>query len=146
MVYRNRERGMIGAIIMTVRNASSQDPEHLPELLIVREHARADAWAQERPAALEALLAPDFVEINSFGRFRKGECSTGFFRLLPCMNLLWKSGLSANSQKIPRSSLPVSRSVHGEREKNEGTFSVTATYTINNNQYRLAVWQISPAS
>jgi hypothetical protein len=54
-------------------NTASRDPEQLRNILILREHARADAWIRKDRRALDALLAPDFVEINSLGRFTRQE-------------------------------------------------------------------------
>ena len=56
-----------------------QDPEQLKKILLLREHARADAWLRKDKRALEALLAPDFIEINYFGRLSREEILHHFF-------------------------------------------------------------------
>jgi hypothetical protein len=69
---------------MADRNAASQDPEQLKKILILREQARADAWLRKDRRTLDALLAPDFVEINSLGRFDREDL---FDRLFPILTL-----------------------------------------------------------
>ena len=69
---------------MSDRNTALQDPEQLKKLLVAREHARADAWLRKDRRALEALLAPDFVETSSLGRFGRQEV---FDRLFPALTL-----------------------------------------------------------
>jgi len=41
------------------------------KILLAREHARVDAWFRKDLRALDALLAPDYQEINMFGRFSR---------------------------------------------------------------------------
>ncbi len=69
---------------MSDRNAPSRDPEQIKKILVLREHARADALLRKDRRALEALLAPDFVEINSIGKFTREEL---FDRLFPVLTL-----------------------------------------------------------
>src|SRR5512137_954465 len=64
--------------------APHPDPDQLRNLLLVLEHARADAWLRRDRRALEALLAQDFVEINPFGRFTRDEL---LIRLFPMLTL-----------------------------------------------------------
>ncbi|MGB9176906.1 MAG: nuclear transport factor 2 family protein [Methanoregula sp.] len=63
-------------------NTASPDPEQLKKILVLREHARADAWLRKDRRALEALLAPDFVEVNSLGRFTREELLDRLFLAL----------------------------------------------------------------
>jgi len=132
---------------MATDSAASQDPGRLRKILIVREHARADAWLRRDRRALDALLAPDFVEINSLGRFERDELLD---RLFPALTLhvfvmeepsFHKSG---DGTAIIRYQCHEEFTMNGERTK--GTFSVTATYTLTNNQYRLSAWQSSPVA
>jgi|SRR5208337_740524 len=131
---------------MADRNAASRDPEHLRKILIAREHARADAWLRKDRQALEALLAPGFVEINSLGRFTKEELLDRLFPLLTLHGFTMEEPVI---RELPDNTAVISYRCHEaltvNGRKTEGTFSVTATYTLNNNQYRLALWQISPA-
>jgi hypothetical protein len=128
-------------------NAASRDPEHLRKILIAREHARTDAWLRKDRKALEALLAPDFVEINSLGRFGKEELLDKLFPILTLYEFTMEEPLI---HKFANNTATISYRCHEVLTVNgtkiEGTFRVTATYTINNNQYRLSVWQISPAT
>jgi hypothetical protein len=132
---------------MTGPNAASQDPEHIRKILIVREHARADAWLRKDRRALEALLAPDFVEINSRGRFGRDAVLDHLF---PACSLQEFTMEEPVIHELSQNTAVISYRCHEaftvNGEKTEGTFSVSATYTINNNQYRLAAWQIGPAS
>jgi hypothetical protein len=132
---------------MATDSAASQDPGRLRKILIVREHARADAWLRRDRRALDALLAPDYVEINSLGRFTKKDLLD---RLFPALTL-HAFVMDEPSVRTSKDNTAVIRyrcheefTLNGERT--EGTFSVTATYTFTNNQYRLSAWQIDPVS
>jgi hypothetical protein len=131
---------------MTDRNAASRDPEQLKNLLVLREHARADAWLRKDRKALEALLAPGFVEINSLGRFTREEL---FGQLFPVMTL-HEFVIEAPAIRITGENTAVlsyrcrERLTAGEKEI-KGTFRVFATYTGDGKQYRLAAWEIRPA-
>ena len=124
-----------------------RDIKQLKNLLLVLEHARADAWLRRDRRALEALLSPDFVEINSLGRFDK----TGLLdRLFPSLTL---HGFTIGEPVLritgPDSAIISYRcheafTVNGSRT--EGDFNVTATYTRHKNRYRLAVWEIQPVN
>ena len=52
---------------MTMGSAFPGAPGHLMSILVAREHARADALIRKERRALDALLAPDFIEVNSLG-------------------------------------------------------------------------------
>ena len=67
---------------MADKNSASRDPQQLKDLLVVREHARADALLRKDRRAFESLLAPGFVEINTLGRFTKEELLDRFFPVL----------------------------------------------------------------
>jgi Domain of unknown function (DUF4440) len=126
---------------------ASQDREHLRKILIVREHARADAWLRRDRRALDALLAPDFVEINSLGRFGKAELLD---RLFPSLTLHEFTMEEPVIRTLSKNTAVISYRCHEaftvNGRRTEGTFSVDATYAIDNNQYRLAMWQISPVA
>ena len=68
----------------TESGKTTQDPEQLKNLLLVLEHARADAWLRHDHRALEALLPPDFCEINFSGRLSKDDL---LIRLFPRVTL-----------------------------------------------------------
>jgi len=63
----------------SVNLAIRHDPDQIKNLLLVLEHARADAWLRRDIRALEALLAPDSLEINYFGRFSRDDLLLQFF-------------------------------------------------------------------
>jgi len=124
-----------------------RDPEHLKKLLLVLEHARADAWLRKDRRALEALLSPDFVEINSLGRFDK---TTVLDRLFPSLRLnAFTIGEPVLRITRPDSAI-ISYRCHEVFTMNgcrtEGDFNVTATYTRDKKRYRLSAWEIRPLS
>jgi hypothetical protein len=126
-------------------NTPSLDPEQIKKILLAREHARADAWLRKDRKALEALLAPDFVEINSLGRFNRNEILDRLFPSLtlhaftiedPVIHLTGETGA------VLRYRCRQAFTMDGKR--NDGTFHVIATYRRYNNQYRLSIWEIHP--
>jgi hypothetical protein len=130
---------------MADRNTSTQDPEQLKKILVVREHARADAWLRKDRRALEALLDTDFVETSSLGRFTKAELLD---RLFPNLTLheftMENPGIRITGEKSAVLSYRCHEryTVNGKRV--EGSFRVFATYTRDGDQYRLSVWEIRP--
>jgi len=130
---------------MATDSAASQDPGRLRKILIVREHARADAWLRRDRRALDALLAPDYVETNSLGRFGKKELLDRLFPALTLHAFVMDEPsvrLSKDNTAVIRYRCHEEFTLNGKRT--EGTFSVTATYTLTGNQYRLSAWQIEP--
>ncbi len=130
---------------MTDSISPDRDPGQLRNLLLVLEHARADAWLRKDRQALEALLSPDFVEINSLGRFDK----TGVLdRLFPSLTL---HGFTIGEPTIRIAgddTVVISYRCHEALTVNgkriEGDFTVTATYARDRKKYRLVVWEIQP--
>jgi hypothetical protein len=136
------EERVDGAIVMADRNAASRDPEQLKKILILREHARADAWMRKDRRALEALLAPDFVEINSLGRFNREELLN---LILPVLTL-YEFTIEDPSVRITgEKSAVLSYRCHEwmavDGKRIEGTFRIFASYTRDGNQYRLSMWE-----
>jgi Domain of unknown function (DUF4440) len=128
-------------------NPAPGDPGQLRKILILREHARADAWLRKDRRALEALLAPDFVEINTLGRFGRRELLDELFPTLTLHGFTMEEPvvrISPDGTAVISYRCHEAFSVNGK--KTEGTFSVTATYRPTTNQYKLAIWQISPAT
>jgi hypothetical protein len=123
-----------------------RDPEQLKKILVVREHARADAWFRKDRQALDALLMPDFVEINSLGRFSKVDLLD---RLFPVLTLheftLEDPGIRITGENTAVISYRCHERLTVEGKQTEGTFRVFATYTRDGKQYRLSVWEIRPA-
>ena len=131
---------------MADQNAALRDPEQIKDLLIVREHARADALLRKDRRALEALLAPDYVEINTLGRFTKEEL---FDRLFPVLTLhefaIEDPVLQIKEENTAVLSYRCYERLTVDKKPVVGTFHVTATYTRVGKQYRLSVWEIRPA-
>lgn len=130
---------------MADQNAATRDSEQIKKLLVVREHARADALLRKDRRALEALLAPDYVEINSMGRFTKEEL---FDRLFPVLTL-HEFTIEDPAIRITGENTVVLRyrchqRLTVDKRPIAGTFRVTATYTRDGKQYRLQVWEIRP--
>ena len=126
-------------------NTTSKDPEQLKKILILREHARADAWLRKDRRALEALLAPDFVEVNSLGRFDRKDLLD---RLFPALTLheftIEDAGIRITGENTAVLSYRCHERLTMEGKPTEGTFRVTATYTHDGKQYRLSLWEIRP--
>jgi hypothetical protein len=130
---------------MTDRTAS-RDPEQLKNLLVLREHARADAWLRKDRRALEALLAPDFVEINSFGRFTRAELLDRIFPVITLHKFVIENpGIRITGENTAVISYRCHQQVTLDEKHVEGTFRVFATYTRDGNQYRLSQWESRPA-
>lgn len=130
---------------MTGRNAASRDPEHLKKILILREHARADAWLRKDRRTLEALLAPDFVESNTLGRFTREDL---FDRLFPVLTLheftIEEPALHITGEDSAVLMYRCHAWLTVDGKQIEGTFRVFATYHQEGKQYRLSVWEIRP--
>jgi hypothetical protein len=130
---------------MADQNTALRDPGQLKSLLVVREHARADAWLRKDRRALESLLAPDFVEINTVGRFSKEEL---FDRLFPVLTLheftIEDPVLQIQEENTAVLSYRCYERLTVDKKPVVGTFHVTATYTRNGKQYRLGKWEIRP--
>jgi len=124
-----------------------RDPGQLKNLLLVLEHARADAWLRRDRRALEALLSPDFVEITTLGRFDK----TGLLdRLFPSLTLHTFTisdpviRIAGKDTAVITYRCDQAFTLNGKRI--EGACTVTATYTREGNKYRLALWDSKAAS
>jgi hypothetical protein len=130
---------------MADRIASSQDPEQLKKLLVVREHARADAWLRKDRRALEALLAPDFVETSSLGRFSKAELLDRIFPNLTLHEFIMENpGIRITGEKSAVLTYRCHERYTLNGKRVEGTYRVFATYTREGDQYRLSAWEIRP--
>ena len=122
---------------------ASQDSEQLKHILVLREHARADAWLQKNRRALEALLAPDFVEINTLGRFTREELLD---RLFPTLTMRGFTIENPDIRITGENTAVLSYRCHEQFTVDgkpiEGTFRVFATYTRDGKQYKLSLWEI----
>jgi hypothetical protein len=130
---------------MTNQNEASPDPEQLKKILVVREHARADALLRKDRRALDALLAPDFIEINTMGRFdRTGVLDT----LFPAITLRVFTISDPHLQPLSDADNAVltyrcyEEMTAGEKEI-KGIFTVTAHYRKNKTLWQLVKWEIA---
>jgi hypothetical protein len=132
---------------MASLNAASRDPEQLKNILLLREHARADALFRRDRRALEALLAPDFVEVNTLGRFTKEELLDRLFPVLTLHEFIIEdAGIQITGENTAVLSYRCHERLTAEGKQVEGTFRVFATYTKAENQYRLSLWEQWPVS
>jgi len=130
---------------MTDRNTASQDPEQLKKILVLREHARADAWLRKDRRALEALLAPDFVEMSSLGRFTRKELLERLFPVLTLHEFILEApGIRITGENTAVLSYRCRERLTAGKKLIEGTFRVFATYTRDGKQYQLSLWEIRP--
>lgn len=122
-----------------------QDPEQLRNLLLVLEHARADAWLRHDRRALEALLAPEFIEINYSGRLSKDDL---LIRLFPRVTLhtytIEDPVLIIASETAAVLTYQCFEEFTLDTKKRKGTFHVAALYRTDGRQWKLAFWQITP--
>jgi hypothetical protein len=122
-----------------------EDPTYLVKILLAHEKARARAWKEKNPRALDVLLAPDSIEINMLGRFSKNDIQVF---LLPMLTL--HEFMISDPQLVvasPGAAILTYRciedmTVSGQRIT--GTFHVAAHYAKRENKWLLLVWQITP--
>lgn len=128
-------------------NVASLDPEQLKNILLLREHARADALFRRDRRALEVLLAPDFVEVNTLGRFTKEELLDRLFPVLTLHEfIIEEAGIRITGENTAVLSYRCHERLTVNGKQVEGTFRVFATYTKAENQYRLSAWEQRPVS
>ncbi len=121
------------------------DPDQLRNLLLVLEHARADAWLRRDKRALEALLAPDFLEINYFGRFSRNDLLVRIFpRLVLYTFTIEGPVLFPISDGTAALTYQCYEELADDGRKMKGTFTVSALYRWNKKQWKLVLWQITP--
>jgi hypothetical protein len=132
---------------MADQKARQPDPEQLKKILVVREHARADAWMRKDRKALEALLAPDYREISNLGNFSRTDV---FSRLFPSLTLhsftIDDPSLRITGENTAVISYRCNESFTFDGKRVDGIFRVFGTYSRENNQYRLSRWEIRPVA
>ena len=125
--------------------AARTDPDQLKNLLLVLEHARADAWFRRDRTALEALLAPDFIEINYFGRLSRDAL---LLRCFPHMALhtytIEDPVLHQFGDETAALLYQCYEELTVDGRKMKGTYSVSALYRWNGKQWKLSLWQVTP--
>lgn len=115
----------------------------LLKILVASEHARADALFRKDRRALESFLAPDFYEINLFGRFNRQDILT---RILPLLTLHSFSIDDPHVQRTGKDTTVITyrctEDVTLGRNKKNGTFTVAARYTLIGNLWKISSWEI----
>ncbi|MDD1705644.1 MAG: nuclear transport factor 2 family protein, partial [Methanoregulaceae archaeon] len=95
--------------------------------------------------ALEVLLAPDFMEISTLGRFSKKDLLVS---LLPATSLhefiISDPKLVVASTDAAILTYQCTEDLTFKGERINGTFHIAAHYTKRGNKWLLLVWQITP--
>jgi hypothetical protein len=135
------------AMSMTDKKARPPDPEQLKKLLVVREHARADAWLRKDKKALEALLAPDYRETSDLGSFSRTEVLDHLLSSLILHSFtIEEPSIRITGENTAVISYRCTEAFTIDGKHIEGVFRVFATYTREKNQYRLSIWDIRPVN
>jgi hypothetical protein len=125
--------------------ATIRDPEQLKNLLLVLEHARADAWLRRDKRAIEALLAPGFHEINTFGRFTRDDL---LIRLFPVLTLhtftIEDPALLSAGEGAAGLTYRCYEELSVDGKKMKGTSHVSALYAKTGKIWKLILWQVTP--
>lgn len=113
--------------------------------LIDLETARTRAWLERDKTRLAALLDPDFVEINYFGRLTRQDILEDLF---PRLTLV---ALEASDYRLlpagPDAAMLTYRcaeTIAIEGRTISGAFHVGALYVRRDGRWRLRSWQITP--
>lgn len=129
----------------SVNLAIRHDPDQIKNLLLVLEHARADAWLRRDIRALEALMAPDSLEINYFGRFSRDDLLLRFFpRMMLHTFTIEDPVLFPTGEGTAALTYVCYEELTVDGRKIKGTFTVSALYRWNGKQWKPALWQITP--
>jgi hypothetical protein len=125
----------------------SDSTEQLSKILLAREHARADAWFRRDRRALDALLAPDYREINNFGHFSREDILA---RIFPLLTLHSFAIDQPHVTKTGRDTAVIAYtctldSTFGKIRKT-GSFPVSAHYTLAGSLWKISLWEIVPES
>ncbi len=119
------------------------DDSGLLKILVASEHARADALFRKDVRALESLLAPDYYEINLFGRFKREDILN---RILPLFTL---HSFSIDDPHVQRTGNDIAVITYRctedatlGRNKKNGSFPVAARYTLIGNLWKISRWEI----
>jgi hypothetical protein len=125
--------------------AAVSDPDQLRNLLLVLEHAHADAWLRRDRRALEALLAPEFVGINTFGRYSRDKL---LIRLFPHVTIqtftIEAPALLVAGRGAAALTYQGYQELTHDGRRMKGTFHVSALYSRDKKLWKLALWQITP--
>jgi hypothetical protein len=119
----------------------------LEKALLAREHARADAWQRKNRQALGALLDDNFTEINALGRFSKKEVLNVLLEAVTLHSLsIEKPRLLSLGSDAVVLTYHCNESVSLGGERQEIPAHVSALYIMQEKQWKLLLWQITPAT
>jgi hypothetical protein len=121
----------------------SDSIEQLSKSLLAREHARADAWFRKDRRALDALLGPDYREINNFGHFSREDILA---RIFPLLTLHSFAIDQPHVTRTGRDTAVITYnctldSTLGKIRKT-GAFPVSAHYALTGNLWKISLWEI----
>jgi hypothetical protein len=123
------------------------DTGQLLKVLLASEHARADALFRKDRRALESLLAPDFVEINLFGRFSREDFLTRIFPLFTLHSLsIDDPHVNRTGNNTAEITYRCSEDATMARSKKSGTFGAIAHYSLIGNLWKISRWEIVPGT
>ena len=124
--------------------SSFDDDTGLLKILVASEHARADALFRKDRRALESFLAPDYYEVNLFGRFSREDILT---RILPLFTLhafrIDDPHVHRTGENTAEITYHCTEDATLGRNKKHGTFPVTARYTLIGNLWKISRWEIA---
>jgi len=132
-------------VLMTETPSDYDTNGQLLKILLAREHARADAWLRRDRRALDALLTPDYIEINNFGRFTRKDILTRIFPLFSLHSFTIESPRAMRTGKdtaVITYTCTIDSTLG--RGKKAGTFPVAAHYSLIGNLWKISLWQITP--
>lgn len=126
--------------------ADTDDAEAVTLRQLIRlETARTNAWLERDKERLAALLDPDFVEINYFGRLTRQDILEDLF---PRLRLL---KLEARDYRLlpagPEAAMLTYRcdeTIAVDGQTISGRFHIGALYVRRDGRWRLRSWQITP--
>jgi hypothetical protein len=130
---------------MTDRQQHDQDYGQLTNLLLVLEHARADAWLRRDRRALEALLPPGFTGITPFGRCSRDDLLVRLFpRLVLHTVTIEDPALVLSGEGTAILTYQCFLEVSVDKKKKRGTFHAAAHYRWDGRQWKVLLWQVTP--
>ena len=118
---------------------------NLLESLIVIETARRDAWLSRDKEKLAALLDEDFLEINYFGRLSKAELLGEFFDRLLLKSFTIEDPDLRGTPDAPILIYTCRECLSVEGNEIQGTFSVSSHFVRRDSDWKILLWQITPA-
>jgi hypothetical protein len=128
---------------VTEKPSYSDDTGQLLKILVANEHARADALFRKDRQALESFLAPDFVEINLFGRFSREDILTRIFPLFTLHSFMIDE---PHARRTGKDTAVITYRCTEDatlgRNKKSGTFPVAAYYSLIGSLWKISFWEI----